>query len=430
MATATRSSQIILAGPGDWDEWMIVIKTQATTNGIWEYIDPEKAPQDVAKLLDPKKPSINAVNESADNIMDLDDSEISRYSILQKDYAYDRERYRESKKALDDLSKHILATISRSYLLHVEDKATVYDMLRALRKRIAPTDMARKIEAKTKYRQALRSPLSSQVDTWIEAWERAYTNAKRQNIPEVQDNEEVVYEFIKTVSPIVPDFTGYWRQKLERLQRKDSPIPDGYDIAEYFRNDWRKRKADASYEKTGSFAITLQGRESENPANTKRSCLCGRNHSYRKCWYLVESSRRPGWQPDAAIEARIKEALEKDPQLRTKIEGIKREATRKGLDQKKPTDTESKETNNCPPPLSFTVSGVMKAASSGSFSTNTYCLINSVILDSGSPMHIFNDISRFEDFHRPDTHSVVVAGDTECSIEGYGRVKLQVQGPN
>ncbi|KAK9350080.1 hypothetical protein V1523DRAFT_118900 [Lipomyces doorenjongii] len=96
MATATRSSQIILAGPGDWDEWMIVIKTQATTNGIWEYIDPEKAPQDVAKLLDPKKPSINAVNESA---------EISRYSILQKDYAYDRERYRESKKALDDLSK-------------------------------------------------------------------------------------------------------------------------------------------------------------------------------------------------------------------------------------------------------------------------------------------------------------------------------------
>ncbi|KAK9427021.1 hypothetical protein V1505DRAFT_359202, partial [Lipomyces doorenjongii] len=72
----------------------------------------------------------------------------------------------------------------------------------------------------------------------------------------------------------------------------------------------------------------------------------------------------------------------------------------------------------------------MKAASSVSFSTSTYCLINSVILDSGSPMHIFNDISRFEDFHRPDTQTVVVAGDTECSIEGYGRVKLQVQGPN
>ncbi|KAK9350298.1 hypothetical protein V1523DRAFT_420280 [Lipomyces doorenjongii] len=42
-------------------------------------------------------------------------------------------------------------------------------------------------------------------------------------------------------------------------------------------------------------------------------------------------------------------ALEKDPQLSAKIEGIKREATRKGLDQKQPTDTESKETNNCPP---------------------------------------------------------------------------------
>ncbi|KAK9234836.1 hypothetical protein V1525DRAFT_31080 [Lipomyces kononenkoae] len=121
-------------------------------------------------------------------------------------------------------------------------------MLQALRKRIAPTDMARKLEAKTRYRQALRSPKSSQVDTWVEAWERAYTTAKKQNIPEVQDNEEVVYEFVKAISSIVPDFAGYWRQKLERLQRKGGQIPDGYDIAEYFRNDWRKRKADASKE--------------------------------------------------------------------------------------------------------------------------------------------------------------------------------------
>ncbi|KAK9234837.1 hypothetical protein V1525DRAFT_411804 [Lipomyces kononenkoae] len=45
-------------------------------------------------------------------------------------------------------------------------------------------------------------------------------------------------------------------------------------------------------------------------------------------------------------------------------------------------------------------------------------------------MHIFNDISRFENFHRPDADTAVVAGDTECSIEGYGRVILHVRGPN
>ncbi|KAK9233917.1 hypothetical protein V1525DRAFT_422708 [Lipomyces kononenkoae] len=356
MATVAKSSPIILAGPGDWDEWMIV-KTQARTNGIWEYIDPEKAPQEVAKFVEPKRPSINAVNASAENIMDLDDAEIARYSILQKDYAYDRERYRESKRALDDLSKHILGSISRSYLLHVEDKATVYDMLQALRKRIAPTDMARKLEAKTKYRQALRSPKSSNVDAWIEGWERAYTNAKRQN----------------KMSMITK--SGYWRQKLERLQRKGSQVPDGYEIAEYFRNDWRKRKADALYEKAGSFAITLQGRESENPVNSKQSCLCGRNHSYRKCWYLVESSRKPGWQPDAAIEARIKETLEKDPKLRAKIESIKNQTTQKASDQTKssdptkPIDKEGKEATNHAPALSFIVSGIIKesvsSASSG-----------------------------------------------------------------
>ncbi|KAK9490988.1 hypothetical protein V1508DRAFT_463615 [Lipomyces doorenjongii] len=107
------------------------------------------------------------------------------------------------------------------------------------------------------------------------------------------------------------------------------------------------------------------------------------------------------------------------------------DATQKVLDQPKLADKDGKEHTNGPPALSFTVSGVIKeSASSGSFSINNYCLINSVILDSGSPMHIFNDISRFEDFHRPDTDTVVVAGDTECSIEGYGRVNIHVKGPN
>ncbi|KAK9342497.1 hypothetical protein V1522DRAFT_358253, partial [Lipomyces starkeyi] len=51
-------------------------------------------------------------------------------------------------------------------------------------------------------------------------------------------------------------------------------------------------------------------------------------------------------------------ALEKDPQLRAKIESIKKEATQKVIDQTKPTDKEGKETTKSPPALSFTVSGV------------------------------------------------------------------------
>ncbi|KAK9367394.1 hypothetical protein V1509DRAFT_640670 [Lipomyces kononenkoae] len=75
-----------------------------------------RAPQDVTKLLDPQKPTINAVNEAAENIMDLDDSEVARYSILQKDYAYDRERYRESKRALDDLNAGYFSNVVRRLL--------------------------------------------------------------------------------------------------------------------------------------------------------------------------------------------------------------------------------------------------------------------------------------------------------------------------
>ncbi|KAK9234923.1 hypothetical protein V1525DRAFT_411525 [Lipomyces kononenkoae] len=133
-------------------------------------------------------------------------------------------------------------------------------MFQALRKRVAPRGVVRRIEAKTKYGQSLRSP----VDAWIEGCERADPSAKGQNIPKVQDNEAVVYEFIKALSP---------NSRWVRYRR-------------IFRTDWRKRKAEILYERTGSFAITLQGREGDILPDregdilpdTKKACLYGKNH--------------------------------------------------------------------------------------------------------------------------------------------------------
>ncbi|KAK9490038.1 hypothetical protein V1508DRAFT_294684 [Lipomyces doorenjongii] len=192
--------------------------------------------------------------------------------------------------------------------------------------------MARKIEAKHIVR--LYDLLSSQVDTWIETWERTYTNAKRQNIPEVQDNEEVVYEFIKTASPIVLISLAIGDKNSRDFNEKIAQFQMDMTSPNIFGTIGENARQMPHTRRLAPLLSLYRVRESENSANTKRSCLCGRNHSYRKCWYLVESSRKPGWQPDPAIEARIKEALEKDPQLRAKIEGIKREATRKVLTRK------------------------------------------------------------------------------------------------
>ena len=61
----------------------------------------------------------------------------------------------------------------------------------------------------------------------------------------------------------------------------------------------------------------------------------------------------------------------------------------------------------------------------------TYPLVNSAILDSGTTIHIFNRINRFKKPPRlANPGDFVWAGEHPVPIEGYGEVDIKVQGPN
>ena len=60
-------------------------------------------------------------------------------------------------------------------------------------------------------------------------------------------------------------------------------------------------------------------------------------------------------------------------------------------------------------------------------SIQNYPLVHSAILDSGSTLHIFNQISRFLDFRVATPGECVWAGDHKIPIRGYGEVDITVQ---
>ena len=66
-----------------------------------------------------------------------------------------------------------------------------------------------------------------------------------------------------------------------------------------------------------------------------------------------------------------------------------------------------------------------------SFSTSSYPLANSFILDCGFPIHICNDFSRFNQttFQKPDRVDPVLTGDSCSYVEGYGEVQVSVNTP-
>lgn len=64
------------------------------------------------------------------------------------------------------------------------------------------------------------------------------------------------------------------------------------------------------------------------------------------------------------------------------------------------------------------------------FSLEPYPLINSVILDSGSTIHICNNLTRFKSPPRmANPGDFVWAGDSTIPIEGYGDLDVKVKGP-
>ena len=72
---------------------------------------------------------------------------------------------------------------------------------------------------------------------------------------------------------------------------------------------------------------------------------------------------------------------------------------------------------------------VRKQLDKAAFTVDQYPLKNSAILDSGTTIHIFNELSRFNEFRTADPGDFVWAGETKVPIQGYGNVDITVKAP-
>lgn len=68
--------------------------------------------------------------------------------------------------------------------------------------------------------------------------------------------------------------------------------------------------------------------------------------------------------------------------------------------------------------------------SSFSSTVNPYPLKLSTILDSGTTLHIFNDLSKFKNMRKAIGDETITAGSSDVRIIGFGTIDLQVTKPN
>ncbi|RDA95496.1 hypothetical protein CP533_5451 [Ophiocordyceps camponoti-saundersi (nom. inval.)] len=226
---------VYLNGPGDWARWIAQIQRLASEDGIWHLVNPSAADKPVLKR--PCEPKASQVNPKAEGPEDLEGFEIHKLDFLYSTYRVQKLDFEQKERALSALNQVVVKTVGR-YGNIVADQQDVIASLALLKARVQPSDWAVQMEARNRYKAALRVPDIFKVDEWVNSWQLALDEATRLDLPEVQGLVPTL-DFLRAVSAIDPSFATFWIQSIEfrafeNVDGWESSIPDGIKISDMF----------------------------------------------------------------------------------------------------------------------------------------------------------------------------------------------------
>lgn len=433
MATTgeTTTAAVLLKSPKDWTRWLALIKNKAVTNSLWENIDPTVASPPA--LQPPVKPQpadvVSTGNASTATIATLTTAEFQRYNAELIIWQEELKDYRNKVKTITEIEDHIIKTAG-TYWSTIEKVTGVHAQLVKLKQRVAPTDYAREQEVIRQYNLIRTQAKSTRTEEWITSWETALRDAIELKIPDVQDIRPTRH-FLQAVEKIDPLFAQTWSNTIEMSaimtpEQLMTVIPDGYQIAQIFRNQLLLK---ATITKGAFAGSTLQGQEAPATPTIPEQDRCPLHHQHKECdCYTLNKAKRPAkwrWYRQTA-KAAIK--LISNDAYKAKYHDILVEA-KEFLDTAPATTTGSTNQKPATTPKLTGSAAVQRASQIASFASSPYALSNSFIMDSGSATHICNSRDRFQAFKALDIPEPVLTGDNSCYITGYGDVLLQVQTP-
>jgi hypothetical protein len=466
-ASTTSNSIIFLDSPLKYPNWIYVIEQKTNdSSGIWSMINPDwKAPPTSPLATQPehREPDVpvpSQVKAGATTMVDIasvQDRWI--WDNLNLVYARALKVYEKQDKAMLDIKEYILKSMSDVYLVYIRHLSTPKEILKALKAEVSMTERARMDEARNSYRLLCTDgPKASNVDRWVDEWISAYKEAKDIELPDVNGTQPQ-YDFINAVRKFDESFANHQNEGLLDSVADNATVPSIETIWTRFKN---KRRTNIIQNKShllqpGSFA-TFQGEDSSptppNPSQAplpnnipaqKRKCLCGLEHNFKDCIYLIPSNRTQGWIPDKAIQDGIDEKLQKNSNLAKFIRFLSKKAAKKAETAK----SGNLEAVSCATSVNIAnidtgiaklgqipisdVSGVAvyKAGSmsdAASFNTSSNTIHTDVwYMDCASLRHITNNKEFFTADSPAPPGSSVTGGTGLTSIVAIGTVRLPVE---
>jgi hypothetical protein len=411
----------------NWLEYILIIADQ---HGVKEYINPDTAEKAVPD--DPVRPSPAIVKEGATLYSQLNTDEKDHLKWLITQYDDELRTTRKIRDGIADVRKEIQETVAEEHFTYTKGKCR--EVMIKLKNRFKATDYQLKEKYSKTWEGLKKSTKVLEMDAWLTQWENTYDECIELKMPIVQDDYPV-NDFLRTLSKISPSFSNTYSVEVAKGTKFDFK-----DVLETYRR-WYYNQAATDTPRAQSTVYltetlapmaspatpqpTLKGKNKDGKKPPPKGCVCGEMHYWSKCPYLFEWNRTADFKADSEVQRKVDIAKKKAQVANTIQSIIDKHNKAKGSDGKSTAASQSESSKEVP--SNFVVYRPTIYGPTVSLDHVHLALLNSFILDTGATDHVCNDRAKFTDFRPASEDDFLIAGNSSVAIEGYGKVKIEVQ---
>ena len=186
---------------------MIIVKGKSTSQHIWNLVNPalNTKPAALPESQEPVMPLIPDTSSAEDSSRAL-----SKYKLQVTKYETDLARWENQQASLASILDFLYASISKANLVYLERvEVHPWDYLRALKAKLAPSDLARSFAIEKEYHRVKTGPTSRQsIEAWIDEWTHTLARARNNGLAEASDQKRIYRDFLLAVENYAPTLSS------------------------------------------------------------------------------------------------------------------------------------------------------------------------------------------------------------------------------
>ncbi|KAK2820064.1 hypothetical protein FQN49_007755, partial [Arthroderma sp. PD_2] len=383
----------LLKNEKDWDEW------------ICDLVNPELSAEPV--LRQPaQRVTVKSVKSTALNILDLNEKEEKLFKYMSELARDDQKEYQDENNALNTFRNQLSQSITHPIYKKLAAEPSLYQIMKALKARLCPTEDDREAEIENKYEALRNGGRSKDVFLSLDSWVEVYYEARKMG---VVTKRKVKQHLIDTNRKIDEIYAVSWQ---DRQANVDFP-----EMAQAFQRYYRTRSRPQNRDFLPYFQPLQyynhrhsQSRPSRGRTNPKGR-LGRHQRVFAKLFIDPDVKKKVDSRlKNAKIKANVERSLERSKAFQKKKNQSPNSANLAVTEQEDEEDEEE-----CQPTALLTIGSDLASAHS---QRSSYYLKNSVVYDTQAYLPVINDRSRF--IIMKPLEEDILTGDEKTRVCGRG----------